>query len=504
VFPEQCDDGNLDASDGCSATCKVEIGFKCEGSPSTCSATTCGDGMLEGAETCDDGNALPLDGCNALCQAEPKCTSDGCTSSCGDGLVLGEEECDDGNALNGDGCSDVCVKEAGYECTQGAACDASDPECVLTIPAIFRDFKESHTDFGVGCGSYVPGIAADMLNEGGKPVLKSSTNACIQSASSFQEWYGGAAGDYTTMVSSINLFPNETGAFVNRLTEDGERYTRPLQSGITWCSNDSNQCDSCAPGYKTCYAECTPWGNKQTCAEYEGDTISFDGNPLFFPIAVPNGEAGQVAAIPEEVYGGGWKEDPSKTPRNFLFTSEVTYWFKYETGSTATLAFNGDDDVWVYLNRRLAVDLGGLHVPLEGVMTISDTGIALDMPDPSDNKKVIHTTKTLASFGLEDGGVYEIKVFHAERKPTGSSFKLTLSGFNTSRSDCSSVCGDGIIGAGEECDDGENTGGYNKCQPGCVLGGFCGDGVVQEDEVCDDLDPNKPSNCSGCHIIEIK
>ncbi|MBW2529077.1 MAG: DUF4215 domain-containing protein [Deltaproteobacteria bacterium] len=33
---EQCDDGNTDSSDGCSATCKVEAGFVCLDEPSTC------------------------------------------------------------------------------------------------------------------------------------------------------------------------------------------------------------------------------------------------------------------------------------------------------------------------------------------------------------------------------------------------------------------------------------------------------------------------------------
>jgi cysteine-rich repeat protein len=35
--PEECDDGNDTAGDGCSATCQVESGFTCEGTPSVCS-----------------------------------------------------------------------------------------------------------------------------------------------------------------------------------------------------------------------------------------------------------------------------------------------------------------------------------------------------------------------------------------------------------------------------------------------------------------------------------
>ncbi|CAK9003289.1 unnamed protein product [Durusdinium trenchii] len=46
VGEEQCDDGNLDALDGCDANCKVEPGFVCDGShgfaPSQCRAIGCG------------------------------------------------------------------------------------------------------------------------------------------------------------------------------------------------------------------------------------------------------------------------------------------------------------------------------------------------------------------------------------------------------------------------------------------------------------------------------
>src|SRR5690606_29498841 len=111
-FPEQCDDGNTMPSDGCSAICKLEIGYKCDGVPSICSETTCGDGEVEGAEGCDDGNPLPFDGCDGRCQWEPSCglpgSTAGCTSFCGDGILLGEEECDDGNTISGDGCSEDC------------------------------------------------------------------------------------------------------------------------------------------------------------------------------------------------------------------------------------------------------------------------------------------------------------------------------------------------------------------------------------------------------------
>jgi cysteine-rich repeat protein len=78
----------------------------------------------------------------------------------------------------------------------------------------------------------------------------------------------------------------------------------------------------------------------------------------------------------------------------------------------------------------------------------------------------------------------------------------TLRGFNTQRSECVPRCGDGIVTAGEECDDGVNDGGYEECAPGCTLGSGCGDGVVQAGEDCDDGNRLDGDGCgSSCRNL---
>ncbi len=445
---EPCDDENRVDGDGCSASCKLEIGFRCQGEPSKCTPTTCGDGKREGAESCDDGNALPFDGCSATCQSEPKCqTGQPCSSACGDGLVL-NEECDDGNQIEGDGCSAQCKLEPGFRCTTDTSCTMVNGSCVLRVAVIFRDFNESHSDFGIGCGQLTLGVVQDTLNEQGKPVLKDGSAVCIESASSYAEWYTSNQDD-ATIPGELVLYQDGKGGFVNRYGPNGEQWLGP-------------------PGPQQ---------------------AAYDGNPLFFPIddsPLALNDTRWAATIPEQYGYNGWPAEDTVVPgahlHNFHFTTEVVYWFRYDAATAATLDFLGDDDLWVFVNGKLAVDLGGPHVPESGSVTLD--------------------AQAATRFGLRAGAVHEIHVFHAERKVSGSSFKLTLRNFNTTRSECVAICGDGIVTAGEECDDGVNDGGYEQCAPGCVLGASCGDGIVQEGEDCDDGNRADGDGCgSACRNL---
>ncbi len=462
--PEQCDDGNNVSGDGCSKTCHVEVGFKCtEDSPSTCSATVCGDGKIEGAEGCDvSGNKVPFDGCSAQCLKEPDCSADSCISACGDGMVI-NEDCDDGNNIDGDGCSADCKVEAGFQCS-AAPCEQVDGACVLRVPVVYRDFNGvnvgGHADFEKGgCDAVVPGmVESDLVYDATAkhdiPKFKAADGTgCVTSATTFADWYK-PTNKSKSVIDTIVLFDNGSGGFVNRYGNNGDGRTA------------------------------TKWGGTN------------DGNPLFFPIdnkpgtLTPTANYGAAAASTyNNIYVAGTVPNPNS--HNFHFTSEVHFWFQYDSpinlASAAKLDFVGDDDVWVFINGKLAVDLGGLHQPATGGVTL--------------------TAVKAAELGLEDGKVYDIAVFHAERKMNGSSFKLTLSGFNAGRSECVADCGDGIVGLGEECDEGPggNKGGYGKCQADCSLGEYCGDGVKQAGESCDDGNRINDDDCNNaCRYLVVK
>lgn len=84
---------------------------------------------------------------------------------------------------------------------------------------------------------------------------------------------------------------------------------------------------------------------------------------------------------------------------NFAFTFAINRSFVYKHGQN--FSFTGDDDVWVYIDNKLVIDLGGVHGSLGGSVNLD-------------------------TLGLNENQSYDFDLYFAERHTSASSFSMDV------------------------------------------------------------------------------
>ena len=139
-------------------------------------------------------------------------------------------------------------------------------------------------------------------------------------------------------------------------------------------------------GSTTGEPEFDQWYNDDPTVNNSSDTtltFTWDGtkykysNSSFFP-------------IDGELFGNDGNPN-----HNYHFTMELHHSFTYQGGEVFN--FSGDDDLWLFIDDQLVIDLGGVH-------SASFASVELD------------------TLGLEEGNNYDFDLFFAERHTTASNF----------------------------------------------------------------------------------
>jgi len=268
----------------------------------------------------------------------------------------------------------------------------------VTLQAIYRDFKTDHVDFAWEETENDAGSQCTTFPSASDPVAAPTgcdicTGARGQTCGDRPIWY---KPDVTTGMLASTLDAN----------------------GKPQCIAELNMLQSCSTFNSQWYQD-VPGVN----IRIEGDlTLTEDTNTgrkvfesdAFFPLD-NQGWADPSLASPDNqcnVYVAyGLSLDSSQCPigtvpvaalRNYFFTTEIHTTFTYF--GSEVFQFEGDDDVWVFIDGKLEVDVGGVHQK-------QARSINLDSVSPA----------------LVAGNTYPLDIFHAERQVTDSNFKLETS-----------------------------------------------------------------------------
>jgi fibro-slime domain-containing protein len=229
----------------------------------------------------------------------------------------------------------------------------------ITIPVTFYDFHADGSNpdfepglksgFAVGSG-VVPNLVQNTLDAQGKPVAGTVSYFSYYVGKWFRPWQ---AGDFTIptyvqngALTGVNSVTYDT-AYKNIVIKDSLIFTHQ-QNGIYQYSNQS--------------------------------FFLLDG--MGFGADDPGGQ---------------------NPPHNFSFTMELHWTFTYQPG--LTFDFEGDDDVWVFINGQKVIDLGGIHGASAATVNLDNLT------------------------GMDVGKKYSFDLFYAERHVVASDIKITTNLF---------------------------------------------------------------------------
>ncbi len=255
----------------------------------------------------------------------------------------------------------------------GSSSSSDDLPETISLMGVARDFKRfdragGHPDFQQYLTGHVVGLVGAELDSDGKPVLSGSRGKKVGTQ------YKDAQGNQINPAMYNASLGDRAGSMSN--------YT-----GTSITNNDSfAQWFRDVPGVNMSMQVplvLQRMGDSNTYFFHAHDNTNTSTKEGFFPVD------NQLLNDMDSTYR-----------HNYFFTFELDTEFVVEKNSGQVFTFFGDDDVWVYINGRLVIDLGGVHSAVK-------QSIAIDRLD-----------------WLEDGDRAELKLFFAERHLTESNMRI--------------------------------------------------------------------------------
>lgn len=318
----------------------------------------------------------------------------------------------------------------------------------IQLPTVFRDFQGDGAlfEYELGGTSVAPsyaytlydassehpngvdgqtlGLVEDTLVNG-KIVYKASTVAYVADLISRGIRYSPFEGkvplvDHVFAVGKDNLGSADSDDFKNALA-DGEvtydeivdAYTGAyyLLSHVWDDDGNDHTLDGNAKEYNVAIPELHAIqlfeysDGIDTYYEYDANTYETKvENGVVYNTEKPVGDLPAQNAYYHPVDGLGYSENIQEGPgANYLFTTVGEGKFVFNKEKNLYFDFTGDDDVYLFINGKLAVDVGGAHMATTGRVNLNDIA---------------------EEFNLVDDGIYDFTFFHAERRSTGSNFKI--------------------------------------------------------------------------------